>query len=751
MAITAEARSIKGQVLNATDSTALAGAVCRLSADTQPILSTSTDSDGNFHFDIDIQSKIDISIEKEGFSPIYITLKNGKRGTKLNRLYMEKSHKLKEVTVTANSAIIKDGITIVYPSSTEVKASATAVSLFQKLPLPGLLSDQVNRTLSVDGGSPMILINGVPSSMTDVNSILPKDIMNVKYSRITPARYAGRGVSGLLDISVRKLTDGGQIYVWGQSAVNTTFMDAQLRTSYHHGSSQFTLSYSPSWRNYKKVYDHYYESFIGNNFRVDLEASDQAPFYYHTHDIRLRYDWIPIYKTLFSASFNIKPYINSSNTDSHNIDSTRGIYDNRDETLNKELSPSLDLFLRHDINKKNSLEAQIVGTLGKSNYSHNNTYIYPDGYTESFLMDVDSRRRSLITEVSYVHSISNFTSLSGGIQNTVSRSANTYLNSDYNSILTENNNYVYVRFSRRIKSVYISASSGAKLIWIKNDLVHRHFIRNISTAQFSWNIDSKWNIQGVFQHTPSIPSLSLLTDYPQQITPYLLYNGNPDLKVADNFIYKIMGTFNIRKFSASFQTALSDTRNCVINDISYLGDGLFLSHSVNSRKALNFYNTVTFQLRNIHGFGATLFANISHYTTAGENWEHSLTSLSGSISLWWNKGPLTLSYWCKLPGKYLSGHSIGKEENGDVLQVDFKPNRHWTLGVEWMYMFNRHGTEYPVWNYSQVNPAYRDRYIMNNANMIVFSVSYNTDFGSIFHTVRRNLNNTDNTSSILKM
>ncbi|MDE5848844.1 MAG: outer membrane beta-barrel family protein [Muribaculaceae bacterium] len=746
-----EARTIQGRVFNAADSTQLEGVDCSVMAGGQTIIKATTQPDGSFSLATDAQSGASLEIEKAGFSPAYVSLPDGRKNVDIGNIFLEKSTQLGEVTVTANSAVNKDGKTIVYPSVAEVKASPTALSLFQKLPLPGLLPDPVNRTMSVDGGAPMILINGVPSTMADLNALQPKDIDKVEYSRITPARYADKGVSGLLSITLRKRNDGGQVYAWGRSAVNTTFMDAQLRASYHQGASQFTLSYSPSWRNYQNVYDDYEESFIGKDFRVDLEAHDRAPFYYHMHDIRLKYDLSPSAKTLFSATFNINPFANASRAYSRNVDTSIGEYENNNESKSKEMSPSLDLFLRQDFNDRNSLEAQMVGTLSSSDYRRDNTYIYPGRDPESYLMNVDSRRRSLITEVSYIHSFSTLTSLSGGVQNTISRSTNTYLDSDYRPLLTENNNYIYARLSHRFGPVYISVSSGAKLFWVKNDMIRRHFIRNLSTAQISWNIDARWNIQGSFQYTPAIPSLSALTDYRQQTSPYLFSNGNPDLKVAENFRYRIQAAYNIKKFSASFQSVIADTRNAVINDITYMGDGHFLSQSVNAKKARGFYNSLTLQLRNIHGFGASLYAALNHYNTAGEGWEHSLTSFSGSMSLWWNKGPFTVSYWRSLPGKYLNGHSVNKEENGDALQIDFQPDKHWTIGASWMYMFEKKGTQYPSWNYSEVNPSYRDRYIRDNANMIVLSVSYTADFGSIFRTARRNLNNSDNSSSLLKM
>ncbi|MDE5652878.1 MAG: hypothetical protein K2I48_05345 [Muribaculaceae bacterium] len=66
-------------------------------------------------------------------------------------------------------------------------------------------------------------------------------------------------------------------------------------------------------------------------------------------------------------------------------------------------------------------------------------------------------------------------------------------------------------------------------------------------------------------------------------------------------------------------------------------------------------------------------------------------------------------------------------------------------------MFDKKGTRYPAWDYSSVNPSYRERYIENNGNMVVLTVSYSADFGTIFRSGRRNLNNKDSGSSLLQL
>lgn len=745
------ARTIQGVVLSSNDSTAVAGATCRLMSEGKLITGATADADGAFLLETNLRTSLNLEVSMTGFSSTDVIIDAGSKNVNIGTIYLDQGVTLDEVTVTGNQVVHSKGRTIVYPSSSDVRASSTSVSLFQKLPLPGLQANPINRTLSVDGGSPVILINGVPSTMDDVNALQPKDIEKIEYSRFIPARYADSGKSGYVSIILKKRNDGGQFYAWGRSAVNTAFVDGNVRASYHQGPSQFTLLYNPSWRNYQQVYDDVTESLIGDDFKINLEEHDRNPFNYQYHAIRLKYDFSPSAKTLFSATFSVTPNTNKSRTIAHTIDSEQGEYDNNSVSTNKALTPSLDLFLHQDFNDKNSLEVQVVGTLSSSDYRRDNNYIFADGTDASYIMNVDSRRRSLISEVSYIHNFSDKTSLSAGYQNTVSHSKNTYLSSDYKPILTENNNYAYVRLGQSVGKFYFSLSTGAKLFWIKNDLNKRNFIRNISSAQVSWNLSSKWNLQATFRYTPEIPSLSALTDYPQQTTPYLISNGNPDLKVAENFMYSIAADYTYKKFQASFRSNYFDIRNSVISDVQYLGDGMFISRSINAKYQRQFQNDLWLSISDIYGFGARLYVSLMNFWTAGANWNHKLTSFSGGISVWWNKGPFTVSYWREIPGTYLSGHYKWKGENGDSLSFEWRPDKHWTIGASWMYMFDKKGTRYPSWDLSPVNPSTRDRYIKNNSNMVVLSVSYTTDFGSIFRSVRRNLNNSDKGSSLLQM
>ncbi|MCH5236148.1 MAG: outer membrane beta-barrel protein [Muribaculaceae bacterium] len=748
--IFANAMNITGIVLSDNDSTEVVGATCKLMSEGHIITISNTGNNGEFELATDLKTKLEVEITMVGYNPTEILIEEGSGNVDLGTIYLNEGVALQEVVVTGQSMVNANGRTIVYPTQADIKASSTAISLFQKLPLAGLESNPINRTLTVDGGRPMILINGIPSTIEDIQGLQAKDITKIEFSRVTPARYADQGYSGFLNITLKERTDGGTVYLWGRSALNTAFMDGNFNFSYHQGPSQFTIGYSPSWRNYHDVFDNTWESLIAPDFKVDLEDHDNNPFNYHYHNLRFKYDFTPNSKTLFSATLRAMPNYNTSKSYGNVKDSELGEYSYINKTTNDGFNPSLDLFFRYDFNDNNSLEIEEVGTINHSKYRYNSIYDFGN-YDEDYSMDANSNRSSLISEISYVHNFNDKSSLSVGYQNTYSYSKNKYLSSDYTPILKENNNYVYAKYGQTIGKVYFSLSTGAKLFWIENDLNKRHFIRNLSSIYLSWNISNLWSIVGNFTYNPGIPSLTSLTDYPQQKTPYLIVNGNPDLKVSETMRYQIMPSFQYKKFYASLLLGYRTVKNQVIDETYYIGEGLFLQQSNNIKKGLSTGGDLNLKISDVAGFGANISIGFYHYASKGLNWRHHLNAFDANFTLWWSKGPFTISYWRKIPGKYLNGYYEGRDENGDALSIEYKPNKHWSIEAGWWYMFEKKGTKYPMWSYSEVNPFYRERYIKNNGNMIVISVSYNTDFGSIFRTGKRSLNNSDNSSSLFTM
>lgn len=151
------ARTINGVILSSNDSTAVVGANCRLMSDGKLITGTTTNTDGVFALETEVKSVLNLEISMTGFSSTNIIIESGGKNLNLGTIYLDDGVTLNEVTVTGNSVINSKGRTIIYPSSSDLKASATSISLFQKLPLAGLQANPITRSISLTEEHPLSL------------------------------------------------------------------------------------------------------------------------------------------------------------------------------------------------------------------------------------------------------------------------------------------------------------------------------------------------------------------------------------------------------------------------------------------------------------------------------------------------------------------------------------------------------------------------------------------------------------------
>lgn len=657
---------------------------------------------------------------------------------------------LPEFNVIGRSEYDDEGRTIIYPSKADVKASSNALSLFQKLPLVGLDANPLTQSLTVLGDTPLILINGVPSSVNDLLSLSPNKIQRIEYSINRPGRYGAVEGNGYIRVTLKARNDGGQVSLWGRSALNAVFVDGNLAGAYHHGPSEFKLTYTPSWRNNTRVVDSSSSSYIGDDFRIDLTYMDNNPFNYLTSPVNMRYVFSPNESTLFSATATLGTDPAHRKNFGRYSDSRLGEYGYSGDQTGRSVSGSVDLYFKQEFNSLNSLEAQVMATLSNSSYTRNNDYYYEDGTQNSYITDIRSHRRSLISESVYTHKFRERVTLSAGYQNIISHNTNEYLISDRDAVLTENNNYLYLSASGQVNCLYLSATTGLKFHILHNENVRRRYLRNLSQIQLQWTPPRSFSLGGVLQYRVGLPSLSALTDEPQQISPYLIFNGNPSIKPSESIGARIVVTYRHNIFSISGMFTASIVHNQTYMDVSYLGDGLFLNRSENLRSSDSMSGRLIFRLNELKGFGASAMLNFIHYRNRLRNQNLSLDSWGGNINLWYMTGKFVFNYWRKFPMSSLQGTVVVKEENGDALGIDYKPDSKLTIGVQWMYMFSPLGASYPTRDLSEINPAVTERFIHNSGNMVLLSITYHADFGKIFRTSRRTLNNVDTDSGILR-
>lgn len=656
---------------------------------------------------------------------------------------------LGELVVTANSVINSGLSTIVYPSKNEVKSSENSISLLSKMPFSGLVVDPISRKIMVENGEPIILINSQQTTIEELLAISPSDISKIEYSRFTPAKYADTNAKGLLSITLKKKSDGFAVNAMVESAVNTVYLNAAINMSYNKGASGFSIFYTPSWTNFRKIDYFSSQKYISKELNIAITERGNSPMRDLANPLKLKYDFVPNNTTHFSAALTFNPISSKIGIYGHANDTYVGENDFKKRVCSSDINPGLDLYFRKDITPGDVIEWQEVVTYTKSRYNNDWHYIYQEG-RDDFDNKVKSNRVSLISELSYKHLFPYGASFSTGYQNTLSKNENIYIGENYTPSLSENNNYLYAKYEQQWNRVAFSASTGIKAFWEKNDLVSRRYIANISSLQFQWSLNSHWSLGISFRYTPEIPSLNAITDFPQQISPYLWANGNPDIKISPVFRYSFNANYNYRKFNISYNSVLYDVSPFFLQDVEYIGENRFLMRVVNCERARNWINNFNLTLSDIYGFGANLSVGVEYYDSKGENWEYNILGVPINFSVWWNHGPFTISYFRNIPAKWLQGNVVYKDRNSDGLKFAYTPNSHWSFSVGWLYMFEKRGAKVRQENLSKVNPGKTLRDIRNMGNMVTLSVGYNFKTGKDYNSINRNLENKDSGSAILK-
>lgn len=711
-------------------------------------------SNTNGDFVIPVNAKeVLLKVHCIGYMPYSRVYEVGSIGTV--RLHTN-AKQLKELKVEQRQVEYNGDKITAYPTATQIMHSYDFFSLLNQQPFPGLFVDELNRSVSIFSGTPIILVDGVKRTTRDLYGIQPKNIKKIEYSMNVPMKYANSGASGVIYIYLKDpKAAGGSFYSDLNFSPTTGFVNADVGATYNQGKSQFTLDYMFSLRDYNERIIDQEESYIGDDFRVDFkEKGSSSPFDYNTHDIRAGYNYRHDNTMYFSVKFNNEIFTRHAEEAGYVEDSYSGNYNRVTSNRSYYYKPSLDLYVQKEWEGGHTLEAQVVGSLSENGYERTYNDELETGETKSFPSKVNTDHQSLVSEVTYRKTLSKNTILSAGIQNELSKSENDYVLNDYITSLEENNSFAYVNLNQRVGKMSLNIGTGLNYIAMKSEKYEREFARNITSLSFAGSPVSKLYISLTGSYRPSIPGLSALTDLEQVSNDYLLKNGNPNLKTGHRFNTRLSLATDIKK---KLGIVLVNTFNTTIspfyNNISYKGNGKFLMRTENYDRWQAYEARLVLTLNEVFNkhFSARVETFYNNYRTQGAGWKHSLNSVGLYFSATGYFGKWTAQMSYRMPYKTLSAESIEKTEPWSSVSLGYR-HKNWFFAASGNLLFRKKGTEYPFWYLSDTHQGSGNCYIKDNANMVTFVVRYNVNFGKLFgKTKRRTLHNTGSNASVLTL
>ena len=563
--VCAQSFSISGKISdNTTQKPIKAAQITLLAADgVSAKASVASNEDGKFALTSLPPASYHLRITSVGYKPMLLTIVELNKDIDLGELLLKPDTvQLGEVMVSANLQKNADRW-VFYPSDAIKRQSTDAYDVLQRMALPDLQFDLMNRTLSSQkGGALQIRINGMPSKQSDLAALQPQDIARVEYID-NPGIVYGDGVAAVLLVHTKRGYEGMQGGVQIANALTDKQGNAYAYFKLIGLKSQLSIKTNSHYKNVGGVFTNSNKTFRYPTSDMTLNAQgDDRTYQLRGGSIQLEYNQLLDERNSF---FNVMANYTASYRP-ENVSSSRVQHNGApffyEELLTKDRTHnvSLDLYLDKQFASKANLLANLTGTYIASNYrrAYSKTYHAPTSPVYANAYDVDGQHKSIIGEIVFKQPLSKWHNLSLGTYNRLSDTHNTYAETNGTSptSLLNFNNYDYIELSGTLGKLSYSVGGGYSFYRTKNDslMANYHFFR--PSLALSYSLSKAFRLQYYLGINPVEPQLAMLSTFVQTQSEYELRKGNPHLKPYQAYINQLSLSFQKRETMLGFVTYL---------------------------------------------------------------------------------------------------------------------------------------------------------------------------------------------------
>ena len=248
---------------------------------------------------------------------------------------------------------------------------SSALSALEFLPKIQVLDQSVS---SVDGKAVKILINGIPSTPTDLSVISPENIAKIDYYTQPPIQYSNMGLGAVINVITKERQNGGAVGINTQNAVTTGFGNNVVNFKYNWGNSQIGVTYNINYRSYnKRRLNEEMAYFVGGTDYAKTKSGRNSPYAYEQQMAEISFNNSKADNYLFSAklSFNSLNRRRSSIQDiMSKINGAESDKIGESSDKDKYISPVMDLYFSKSFGLRHELIMNLVGTYYKSDYDY---------------------------------------------------------------------------------------------------------------------------------------------------------------------------------------------------------------------------------------------------------------------------------------------------------------------------------------------------------------------------------------------
>ncbi len=736
----AKAQNISGRLADEDNNpVAFANIVLKQAQNDSLVAGLTSDENGAFFVDV-MEGKYILTASAIGYERL--TVRCG--ATALGTLLMPKtSEQLDEVVVEGSRVTEEAGRFVVLPDPKEAEVSGRGLTLLDMQQLPGLEVDVALQKITIDGGTPILQINGKEVPLNRFINVRPEQILRIEYSNDPGIRYLDRNVSGVINLVLKESDDGGNVMARVQSAFTTGFVDGYLMAAHHKGKSEFSLQYNLSHRNYKNVPYEMIDSYIAEERTVERNMEMNSPFNYITHNITGEYTYQPNDSTMFVAT--LRDYIDNNHwfgtgtiTETENGTTIQmGMNKQSDRKGN---SPMLDLFFTHKLRNRQKIELNMVGQYSQSDYYNN--LIYRDSENEwEYPTKVINNGYAVSGEAVYSKQF-NRSEARIGLQYQHNFASNDYVIYETQTEMTKDNTYLYCGIGGSISNnVMYSLGTGVKLFTVADGIDTRRYVRNLSTALLFWRISNSWSLTATTYFVPSLPSLSDLSPVLQRVDDVEAIRGNDALKPSNTMNSTLRLQYNNKGWFAGMTGSYFRNFSPTVRLYQYVPElDLFVGTPQNTDYYQRFQLKAEVGVKQLFDrLNITLNGKLKKEEAKGEEFYHDNLNFSSGINAQFVWKQLVVG--CNfdfLPDKSLFGEEISIGEMSQSIYVEYN----WkslNASLAWHCPFNKKGFMYQTSGLSAVHPYCHTNWTSDNGNMVVLGLTWKFNYGKAFNKGQKTL------------
>lgn len=742
--LSAQRIKISGKIIDAVESSPIGFAtVSLLKQDSTFIKGVNSNDDGRFSIpDVSKEEHL-LSISYLGYETQVLPLHKSEKDITVSDIALHPaSVALNDVTVTANPVIHKIDRDVILPSTSQLKASTSGISLLQNLMLPRLIIDQVNNIVKTSNGSEVQLrINGVIVSYSEVLALLPEDVIRVEFHDNPGLRYGD--VEAVLDFITKRKNSGGSINTELMNNPFSGFGNNSLNAKVNHKKSEFSFN-SNQWHRNLDFTRNYEQTFVFPDKEIHQNRIGKAiPFKTIGLNNNLNYSLQESGKYFFNAAIR-QFYRNTPDS----WDNEQSVYTSENATpvnVYKHTSyrtnaPLVDLYYERNL-KNNQLI--IVNLIGK--YAYNKTdYTFQERRNGILYTDIHnlnkSKKYTFVGEGIYEKSFTE-SKISVGLKHTQTYTESTYSNSTALIARRQSETYLYGEY--QIKKGKFNSSlgiGGTRTSYnVEEDKNEKYIFRPVVRITYNINEDTYLKYNGTIYNR--LPWESDMNDVEQSIDSLQIKRGNPNLKPFLTYQNTLWGGYKKGIFDLSLWMRYRYVDGNIANEIFY-ENGKFIHQNMNQIAYHNFMGEIKIQAQPIKDrLTMSITPGVARYISKGNNYIHTFTHgyWNAEVNANYKKWIFNAFFASSFP--YFEGETRYIGEVWQNINAGYKTDRFSILGgiINPFTKVWKSGEE--VWSASI--PSSSIVTSPSISKMLYLKISYNINFGRQYKSGNKKIENND--------